>query len=174
MQTNMFQLSGIDQCIRVHGEDGMRAYSMGPNCRVPLFDDESYNDYSLIFEHKETCKRMCVVDGFIADKYADYLVDTNSISLEHDLFIDDALIFKKLKSNYVEILSKNHSKKIRFHFSYFEILAIWSKVEEHVNLLCLEPWNGIQKNFVKEHHKMGVLEIDPHSFNSYEYKIEVL
>lgn len=39
MQTNMFQLTGVDQCIRVHGEDGMKAYSMGPNCRVPLFDD---------------------------------------------------------------------------------------------------------------------------------------
>ena len=39
MQANMFQLSGVDQCIRVHGEDGMKAYSMGPNCRVPLFDD---------------------------------------------------------------------------------------------------------------------------------------
>lgn len=39
MQTNMFQLSGVDQCIRVHGEEGMKAYSMGPNCRVPLFDD---------------------------------------------------------------------------------------------------------------------------------------
>ena len=40
MQTSMFQLSGIDQCIQVHGEEGMRAYSMGPNCRVPLFDDD--------------------------------------------------------------------------------------------------------------------------------------
>ena len=39
MQANMFSLSGVDQCIRVHGEDGMKAYSMGPSCRVPLFDD---------------------------------------------------------------------------------------------------------------------------------------
>ena len=155
--------------------DNKLLYMLGghPGFKVPLFDDECYNDYSLVFEQKETSKRMCVVDWFIANEYVDYLVDANSIQLEHNLFLDDTLIFKNLNSNYVELVSKNHDKKIRFHFSDFEILAIWSKVEEYVNFLCLEPWNGIQKNFVKEHQKMGVLEIEPHSFNSYEYKIEV-
>ena len=38
-QQNLFQLSGIDQVIPVHGLEGAQAYSMGPNCRVPLFDD---------------------------------------------------------------------------------------------------------------------------------------
>ena len=39
MQTNVFQLTGIDQCIRVHGFEDAKSYSMGANCRVPLFDD---------------------------------------------------------------------------------------------------------------------------------------
>ena len=39
MQANMFQLTGVDQCIRVHGLEGAKAYAMGANCRVPLFDD---------------------------------------------------------------------------------------------------------------------------------------
>ena len=38
-QQNLFQLTGIDQVIPVHGIEGAQAYSMGPNCRVPLFDD---------------------------------------------------------------------------------------------------------------------------------------
>lgn len=39
MQPNVFQLTGIDQCIRVHGFEDAKSYSMGANCRVPLFDD---------------------------------------------------------------------------------------------------------------------------------------
>lgn len=39
MQNNLFQLSGIDQLIPVHGIDGAMEYNIGPNCRVPLFDD---------------------------------------------------------------------------------------------------------------------------------------
>lgn len=39
MQNNLFQLSGIDQLIPVHGIDGAMEYNIGPSCRVPLFDD---------------------------------------------------------------------------------------------------------------------------------------
>ena len=151
-------------------------YMLGghPGFRVPLYDEESYNDYSLIFEEKETCKKMCVVDGFIANVYEDCLIDTNIIELNHNLFKDDALIFKGLKSKYIDIVSKNHNKKIRFHYSDFDILAIWSKTEDNCNFVCLEPWNGIQKDFVKEHEKMGVLVIQPHDFRKHSFKIEVI
>lgn len=39
MQNNLFQLSGIDQLIPVHGIEGAMEYNIGPSCRVPLFDD---------------------------------------------------------------------------------------------------------------------------------------
>lgn len=39
MQQNMFQLTGVDQVIPVHGIEGAKSYPMGPNCRAPLFDD---------------------------------------------------------------------------------------------------------------------------------------
>lgn len=150
-------------------------YMLGghPGFRVPLFDDEKYTDYQVLFQTKETAERMCLVDGFLANKYEGYLFDTNAINLNHNLFINDALIFKNLRSKYVDIVSKNHNKKIRFHFVGFEILAIWSKEKENVNLLCLEPWNGIQKDFVIDHEKMGVLEIEPNSFDAFSYKIEI-
>ena len=38
-QQGLFQLTGIDQVIPVHGMDGAMSYNIGPNCRVPLFDD---------------------------------------------------------------------------------------------------------------------------------------
>ena len=39
MNQNIFQLTGIDQIIAVHGIDGAMNYTMGPNCRAALFDD---------------------------------------------------------------------------------------------------------------------------------------
>jgi galactose mutarotase-like enzyme len=145
-----------------------------PGFKVPLFENETFNDYSVLFDRKETNKRMMVVDGFLANEYENYLYDTNIINLDHKLFVDDALIFRELRSSYVDIVSRNHDKKLRFHFSDFEILAIWSKEKEHVNSLCLEPWNGVQKDFVLDHEKMGVLEVKPNSFDYFCYKIEVI
>ena len=151
-------------------------YMLGghPGFKVPLFDDESFSDYSIIFEKKETKKRMCVVDGFLANVYQDYLCDTNTINLRRDLFTVDTLVFKNLKSNFVDVISKNHNKKIRVHFSEFETLAIWSKIEENANFVCIEPWNGIQKEFVKEHEEMGVLEIKPFESSYHSYRIEII
>lgn len=151
-------------------------YMLGghPAFKVPLFAYESFEDYIVLFENAECAKRMLVVGGYLSNKHEDYLIENRVIELKHCLFKDDALIFKNLKSTYVELASRNHDKKIRFYFSDFEILAIWSKVEEKVNLLCFEPWNGIPQEFVKEHERMCVLEINPHDFASFTYKIEVI
>ena len=157
--------------------DKILRYMLGghPGFKVPLFDDEKYSDYKIVFEKVEQeGKRMCVVDGYICDQYDYYLAKKDTINLDHDLFVDDALIFPELQSSYVDIISINHDKKIRFHFFDFETLAIWSKTDPDLNLLCLEPWNGIQKNFVMEHEKMGVFEIAPHMFNDFSYTIEVI
>ena len=149
-------------------------YMLGghPGFKIPLYDNELFSDYYVTFEKKEISKRMILVDNFLANKYEDYVLDT--INLNHKLFTADALIFRNINSNYVDIISKNHNKKIRFHFDGFEILALWSKPEEHVNFVCLEPWNGIQKNFVKDHENMGVLEVKPKSESCFSYKIEVI
>lgn len=40
MQHNLMQLSGVDLVVPTHGLEGAKAYPLGINCRVPLFDDE--------------------------------------------------------------------------------------------------------------------------------------
>ena len=39
MNNNLLQLSGVDLVVPTHGIEGAKSYPMGPNCRVPLFDD---------------------------------------------------------------------------------------------------------------------------------------
>ena len=79
-----------------------------------------------------------------------------------------------LKSKYVDLVSDLNDKSIRFYFSDFEILAVWSLMKDNANFVCLEPWNGIQKEFVVDHEKMGVLELNAYENKSYSYTIEVI
>ena len=150
-------------------------YMLGghPAFKVPLYNDEKYCDYSLTFEKEEEVRQMILVNNFLANNYEEVKID-KPIKLEHSLFTNDALIFKDLKSNYVDLVSSNHNKKIRFYFSDFKILAIWSKLEENCDFVCLEPWNGIQENFVAEHSQMGVLEVENNSFTTHKFTIEVI
>jgi hypothetical protein len=39
MQQNLMQLAGVDLVVPTHGIEGAKAYPLGLNCRVPLFDD---------------------------------------------------------------------------------------------------------------------------------------
>jgi galactose mutarotase-like enzyme len=150
-------------------------YMLGghPAFKVPLYKDEKYSHYSLAFERDEEVRQMILVNNFLANNYEEVKID-KPIKLEHSLFTNDALIFKDLKSTYVDLVSSNHNKKIRFYFSDFKILAIWSKVEENCDFVCLEPWNGIQENFVIDHEKMGVLEVENNSFTTHKFTIEII
>lgn len=39
MTQNLMQLTGVDLIVPTHGLEGAKAYPLGLNCRVPLFDD---------------------------------------------------------------------------------------------------------------------------------------
>ena len=60
------------------------------------------------------------------------------------------------------------------NFKDFEILAIWAKNTANTDFVCLEPWNGIQKQFVIDHEKMGILSLKPHEEKTFSYTIEVI
>ena len=145
-----------------------------PGFKVPLYENEKYEDYYLKFEKEETVDAMQVVDNFLANVYKPCLVNEDKINLKHDIFNPDAIVMRGLKSKYVDLKCDLNDKKIRFYFSDFEILAVWSLMDERANFVCLEPWNGIQKDFVVDHEKMGVLSINGKQSKQYSYTIEVI
>lgn len=150
-------------------------YMLGghPGFKAPLFENETYEDYYLKFEKQETVDAMQVVDGFLANVYKPCLVSEDTIKLNHYIFNPDAIVMRGLQSKYVDLLSCKNDKSIRFYFSDFEILAVWSLMLEEANYVCLEPWNGIQKEFVEDHEKMGVLKLGVDESKQFAYIIEV-
>lgn len=161
-------------CVKNKGENEM-LFMLGGHPGFNISEDEGeFEDYYLKFEQKENVKAMQVVDGFLANEFKQYLSEENIIPLKHELFIPDAIVLKDLKSKYVDILSNKNDSCIRFHFSDFNILAIWSLNDKNANFVCLEPWNGIQKEFVLDHKKMGVLNVGPNESKKYTYSIEII
>ena len=160
----------------VNKDDKDLLYMLGghPGFKVAKNENERYEDYYLKFQEKETVLAMQVVDGFLANVYKPYLENQDIISLNHTLFDPDAIVLKDLKSKYVDLLSYKNDSCIRFYFSDFNILAIWSLMDERANYVCLEPWNGIQKEFVTDHKKMGVLSLTKDNKATYSYSIEII
>ncbi|MBS1504316.1 MAG: aldose 1-epimerase family protein, partial [Bacteroidetes bacterium] len=67
-------------------------------------------------------------------------LDGKKLHLTRDMFLHDALVFKKLRSREVKIGSDKHEKTISVEFPHFNYLGIWAK--PGADFVCIEPWLG--------------------------------
>ncbi len=120
-------------------------FSIGghPAFKCPVFENEAYEDYFLEFQHIENSKTHLINmdNGLISDKTKPIFNNTNKLVLTHDLFNEDALIFKDLKSKKVALKSKTHGEVLSVSYKDFPYLGIWAKPTG--NYVCVEPWLGI-------------------------------
>jgi galactose mutarotase-like enzyme len=112
-----------------------------PAFKCPLMDNEIYEDYYLEFEKNETAETTLLSEnGLLSKETKAILNDNKTLALNKNLFDNDALILKNLKSNKVSVKSKNHSKVITVEFKDFPYLGLWAK--PGANFVCIEPWIG--------------------------------
>ena len=125
------------------GENKMY-FSVGghPAFAVPLAKNTDYNDYYLEFDKIETFKRWGLTSkGLIEAEPSDFLIDTNKIELTKELFYDDAIVFKNIKSTSATLKSGKTNHQLKFDFEGFPYLGIWAAKD--ANFVCIEPWCGI-------------------------------
>jgi galactose mutarotase-like enzyme len=145
------------------GENKMY-FSVGghPAFAVPLAENTSYNDYYLQFNKTETFKRWGLTpEGLIETQPFDFLTDTNKLALTKDLFYEDAIVFKNLKSTSIILKSDKTNQQLKFNFEGFPYLGIWAAKD--ANFVCIEPWCGIADS--ANHHqelteKEGIIGLD--------------
>ena len=140
-------------------------FSLGghPAFKCPVFENETYEDYFLEFEHSENSKTHCInmADGLISSKTKPVFDNTNILPLKHNLFNEDALVFKDLKSRSVCLKSKLQGDILTVSYPDFPYLGIWAKPTG--DYVCIEPWLGIadhentNQNFIT---KEGVLKLE--------------
>ncbi|SMO48544.1 aldose 1-epimerase family protein [Solitalea koreensis] len=138
---NQYILS-VTSCVTNTGADEMY-FSIGyhPAFKIPLSEQESYDDYSLEFNEVENLKRWNVEGGLIGNEGSQILNQEQKIPLTRKLFEQDAIVLKRLASDEINIKSSIGNHGVTFRFKDFPYFGIWSKTG--ADFVCLEPWQGI-------------------------------
>ncbi len=152
-------------------------FSLGghPAFNCPLLKNEKYNDYFLEFKDTETLKTWDLdKNGMIKEEGDIIMNQTNQLKLHPDLFNNDALIFKSLKSRQVSLSHKERGSQLIVKFNDFPSLGIWAKPQ--APFVCIEPWLGYAdatntNQNLKE--KEGILNLEPGKSFSASYSIEI-
>ena len=145
----------------------------------PGFHCPLYKDYELVFEQKETCTVPTPVTetGLIDMEHrSEFLKDTDTLPLKHDLFSVDAVILDQLKSRAVTLKSKKHNKGIRIDFNQFPYLILWSTAKE-ADFVALEPWIGLSTcsdEGDKFEEKRNIQYAQAGEVKEYEFHINIL
>lgn len=119
-------------------------FSIGahPAFAVPLESGTDFSDYYLQFNSTENESRWPIVEGGLISKSpVPFFIDADKLPLTKELFANDALVFKNLKSTMVSLRSDKTKHGIDFSIAGFPYLGIWST--KNADFVCIEPWMGI-------------------------------
>ncbi len=152
-------------------------FSIGghPAFAVPFLSNEHYEDYYLEFEQIEEANRYYInEDGFFDGRKDISLANTNILPLKSNMFRDDALIFKNLKSHTVNIKSKKNEHYLSVDFNGFNQLGLWAKVG--APYVCIEPWLGCADtagNAIEFKHKEGIISLEEKGEFAVSFAVEI-
>lgn len=118
-------------------------FSVGghPAFTAPLNKEGTYTDYYLQFNNDDELTYHHIVDNLISDQTSTIKLDNGKLHLKHELFYDDALVFKNLKSDSISLLNDKNYNGLDFNFKDFPYFGIWAAKD--ADFVCLEPWCGI-------------------------------
>ena len=105
-------------------------------------DGTNYEDYFIEINRTETVGRYPLSkDGLLKLKTTPFLKRAKKFNLKYDLFYEDAIVLKHLKSTKMAILSDKTPHGLRMEFEDFPYFGIWAA--KNAPFVCLEPWCGI-------------------------------
>lgn len=175
-----FQLSNNRLLISHHiiNTDQKELYfSLGahPAFNCPLLPGENYEDYELVFDQEESLHTWNLdAAGQILEEGDKIMNHSHQIALHKDLFNQDALIFKSLKSRRVGLAHKVKGERLAVGFSDFKSLGLWAKPA--APFVCIEPWLGYadaSNSQQQLQEKEGILHISPQKEFKASYYIEI-
>jgi len=110
----------------------------------------------------------------LSDETLHISLNKNQLALTYSLFEKDALIFKQLQSNKIQIL-ENNVPFLNFEFDGFPNFGIWTKI--NAPFICLEPWVGYSDVLNTNGclaEKEGIQTLESQTSVEYSFSIEIL
>lgn len=113
--------------------------------KVPLNNDESFDEYSILFDKRITNEAMIPPndEAFSKEESIPYINNTNVLPLNYEIFDRGAIILDKIQSNSVVLKHNKRNHGVRFCFEGFPVLALWTFPKKRAPFICLEPWHGL-------------------------------
>ncbi len=129
----------------------------------------------LTFDENETLatEKIDLVESLRLPETYPVLDNEKDIIITNDIFNEDALILRGIKSENITLRSNNHSRKIRFNLGNAPYLGIWAK--PGAPYVCIEPWCGVNDSTEKKDDfslKEGIIAIAPSESFTYTWKAE--
>ncbi len=139
-------------------------FSIGghPAFAAPLNKEGVYSDYFLQFNKDEELLCHPIVANLISDELNTIQLNEHKLPLKHELFYNDALVIKNLKSDSVSLMNTKNYNGLNFKFKDFPYFGIWAAKD--APFVCLEPWCGLADSI---HHnqqlkdKEGIITLAP-------------
>lgn len=147
-------------------------FSIGAHPAFALPGD--FKTYSILFEKYEALKYHLLENDLISETTKKLETQNKKVSLDYQLFKNDALVFKTINSKTVTIL-KNEIPILKIHFKGFPSLGIWTK--EKAPFLCIEPWFGYsdtKKSSGNLFEKEGIQILEANKIFNSKFSIEIL
>jgi galactose mutarotase-like enzyme len=133
-----------------------------------------FENYAIVFEKEESLEYYLLENDLISNKTKKLEVHNKQVPLDYELFEDDALIFKTIKSKSVTII-ENENPFLIVHFEDFPSLGIWTKMK--APFICIEPWFGYADTTVNSGNlfeKEGIQILESNATFHSKFSIEIL
>lgn len=171
--------SKISISYKVLNLDNKKIYfSLGahPAFNIPFSSEQQMSDYYIEFSEDEFLdKHLLSSDGYFSGETQKINLDSKKLHLEPDLFKNDALVFKELKSREVRLKSHKSNHHISVSYPDFTSLGIWAPMG--APFMCIEPWLGYADNAGEQKEfklKEGVICLEENGEFRAEFAIEIL
>jgi galactose mutarotase-like enzyme len=143
-------------------------FSLGAH---PGFETANINNFAVEFE-KEEESYFLTKDGLL-DTANPINFHAKELPLNAECFANGALVFKNIKSEYIDLIDKGPNHIIRLSGVNVPFLGIWGK--EHVPFVCLEPWFGVADLINHDQQiekKVGIIRLEEKEIFTFTYSIE--
>lgn len=150
-------------------------FSIGGHPAFALGKDATdFENFYLEFNNDTSLNRLKLVDGLISENKEIINLNNQQLPLDYDLFKEDAMVFRDLKSNSITIKNTKNENKLTLTFDDFTHFGIWTV--QNAPFICLEPWFGmadLQNHNQHTETKEGMIALEPQQVFTKHWKVSI-
>lgn len=146
-----------------------------PAFKIDTANGLNYADYYLEFNKDKDLRYFPLVENAIGEKTETMVLKSGRLPLSYDLFYQDALVIKDLKSDVIRLRNCKNEGGIDFRFEGFPFFGIWAARD--ADFVCLEPWCGVADSVSSDGdlvNKEGIVKLEASSVFGRSWSVEVV